>query len=165
MIEPFAGTEALIAFVAVLPVAVWVAWNDMKFMKIPNTAVLVLLALFLVLGLALLPFRSVLWGLGVGAAVLVAGFLMNMVRMIGAGDAKYAAAMAPFFVGADLSLVLALFAACLLGAFVSHRAAKHIPPVRAATADWLSWTVRDFPMGLALSGTIVFYLLAAARLG
>ena len=37
-----------------LPIAVWVAWSDMKFMRIPNKAVLALTAVFLVVGLAAL---------------------------------------------------------------------------------------------------------------
>jgi prepilin peptidase CpaA len=69
--------------------------------------------------------------------------------------------MAPFFPASDLRLVLALLAAAIVGAFISHRAARAIGPVRAMTADWASWTHKDFPMGLALSGTLIFYLLAA----
>jgi prepilin peptidase CpaA len=34
-----------------------------------------------------------------------------------------------------------------------------VPRFRAATPDWESWTHRDFPMGLALSGTLVFFPL------
>ena len=33
-----------------IPIAIWVAWSDMKFMKIPNMAVLALLAVFLGVG-------------------------------------------------------------------------------------------------------------------
>jgi prepilin peptidase CpaA len=33
--------------------------------------------------------------------VLVAGFLGNAAGLFGAGDAKFAAVMAPFFIGAD----------------------------------------------------------------
>ena len=63
--------------------------------------------------------------------------------------------------GDDLRFVLALFAAAIIGAFVSHRTVRAIGPVRAMTSDWASWTHKDFPMGLALSGTLVFYFLAA----
>ena len=35
-----------------------------------------------------------------------------------------------------------------------------VPPFRRATADWASWTHKDFPMGLALAGTLIFYLVA-----
>lgn len=157
---------ALLLIIPALPIGIWVAWSDMKSMKIPNKAVLALLAGFVLAGLALvllqlLPPMAFLWALALGAVVLVAGFLGNAAGLFGAGDAKFAAAMAPFFVGADLRFVLGLFAACLLAAFASHRLAGRIPAFRAATADWQSWTHKDFPMGLALSGTLIFYLLAA----
>jgi prepilin peptidase CpaA len=157
---------ALAFLIPALPIGIWVAWSDMKTMKIPNKAVMALGAGFLIIGLglvltSLLPFPAFLGGLGLGLIVLVAGFLGNAAGLFGAGDAKFAAVMAPFFIGADARFVMGLFAACLLGAFASHRLAARIPPFRAATADWASWTNKDFPMGLALAGTLIFYLLAA----
>lgn len=152
---------ALAFLIPALPISVWVAWSDMKSMKIPNKAVMALALAFLVVGLLVLPFTAYLWALALGIGVLVLGFLGNAAGLFGAGDAKFAAAMAPFFVGADPRFVLGLFAACLLGAFASHRLAGRIPAFRSATADWASWTHKDFPMGLALTGTLIFYLLAA----
>ncbi len=157
---------ALLLLIPALPIGIWVAWSDMKSMKIPNKAVLALGAGFVAVGLGLLllgllPFKAFLWALALGGIVLVLGFVGNAAGLFGAGDAKFAAAMAPFFIGADLRFVLGLFAACLLGAFASHRLARLIPAFRTATADWASWTHKDFPMGLALSGTLIFYLLAA----
>lgn len=143
-----------------LPIAIWVAWSDMKFMKIPNKAVIALAAVYLVIGPLALPLALWAWGLALGAMTLAVGFVLNMGGAVGAGDAKFAAAMAPIFVQADLRFVLALFAACLLGAFASHRLARMVGPFRSATADWSSWTHKDFPMGLALSGTLLFYLLS-----
>jgi len=157
-LPPFA---ALAFLVAALPIGIWVAWSDMKTMKIPNKAVMALILAFVVIGLVVLPFMAFVWALGLGLIVLVAGFVGNAAGLFGAGDAKFAAAMAPFFIGADLRFVLGLFAACLLGAFASHRLAGRIPAFRRATADWQSWTNKDFPMGLALAGTLIFYLLAA----
>lgn len=158
--------------VALLPFAVaigiWVSWSDMKFMKIPNKAVIALALVWLVPGLACvaltgLPLQAWLWGLALGAIVLGIGFVISTLRLVGAGDAKFAAAMAPFFVGADMRLVVALYAACLLGAFVTHRLARMAGPIRRRTADWESWTNKDFPMGLALSGTLIFHLLLTIR--
>lgn len=148
-----------------LAVGLWVAWSDMKFMKIPNKAVLSLLGVWLVIGLiavalSLLPIKAWALGLGLAAAVLAVGFVANALGLVGAGDAKFAAAMAPFFVGGDLRLIAGLFAACLLGAFAAHRLARRVPVLRRATKDWLSWENKDFPMGLALSGTLIFYLFA-----
>ncbi|NEY91432.1 hypothetical protein G4Z14_14095 [Rhodobacteraceae bacterium KMS-5] len=138
----------------------------MKSMKIPNKAVIALASSFLVAGLLaiafnLLPFTAFLWALGLGAIVLLLGFVGNATGLIGAGDAKFAAVMAPFFIGADLRFVLGLFSACLLAAFASHRLMGRVPAFRRATAEWASWTHKDFPMGLALAGTLIFYLLAA----
>jgi len=151
--------EFLVFFPFVLAIGIWVSWSDMKFMKIPNKAVLALAAVWLVVGLFVVPLDLWLWGWALAAAVLVVTFLATIAGLIGAGDAKFAAAMAPFFVTADPRFVLALFAACLLAAFVGHRGLRLITPFRAATADWASWTHKDFPMGLALSGTLIVYLL------
>lgn len=143
----------------VLAIGIWVAWSDMKFMKIPNTAVLALAAVFVVVGPIALPFNTYLWGLALGLITLVVGFIASSLRTVGAGDAKFAAAMAPFFAESSPVLVFTLFAGCLLAAFFAHRLMRLVPPFRAATADWASWTNRKFPMGLALSGTISFYFL------
>ena len=150
---------ALWFLIPVLPVSIWVAWSDMKFMKIPNIAVVTLAAGYAATGPIALPLDLYLWGFALGAMTLVVGFLLSTARMVGAGDAKFAAAMAPFFAGSNASLVLTLFAGCLIAAFVAHRASRAIPAIRSATPDWISWTHRKFPMGLALSGTISFYFL------
>lgn len=149
---------ALLPFAIII--GIWVSWSDMKFMKIPNKAVMAMAAVWLVVGVIAVPFPLWLWGWALGATVLVVGFVANAARMIGAGDAKFAAAMAPVFIQADLRLALPLFAASILAAIAAHRLARRVPAVRAATPDWASWTHKDFPMGLALSGSLIFYLLA-----
>jgi len=154
---PFAAA-AFLPFATAI--GVWVSWSDMKFMKIPNKAVMALLAVWLVVGVLVMPFQTWAWGWAFAASALVAGFVVNAAGLVGAGDAKFAAAMAPFFVTADLRFVLGLFAACLLGAFVSHRGMSFVTPFRRATGDWASWANKDFPMGLALSGTLIFHLIA-----
>ncbi len=143
-----------------LPIAIWVSWSDMARMRIPNQAVLALAAVWLI-GPLILPLNVWLWGFVFMFLVLAVGFVVATLGLVGAGDAKFAAAMAPFFTGADLRAVLALFAACLLGAFFAHRIARMIPAMRRALPDWKSWTHRKFPMGLALSGTLVFWPLLA----
>lgn len=149
----------------VLPICLWVAWSDMKFMKIPNAAVIVLFAVWLVPGLvavalSLLPAKVWALGWGLAGAVLALGFVASAAGLVGAGDAKFAAAMAPFLTGANPRLTLALFAACLLGAVAAHRLARRLPALRRAAPDWLSWEHKDFPMGLALSGTLIFSIFA-----
>ncbi len=149
----------------VLPIAIWVSWSDMKFMRIPNVAVLALAAVFLVIGPLALPLPDYGWRWVNLAVILTLGFLFTIAGLIGAGDAKFAAAMAPFIAAGDLRLFLALFAAALLGAFAAHRLMRALPAFRAATPDWASWSHRKFPMGLALAGALVLYLLAALHSG
>ncbi len=149
----------------VLPVCIWVAWSDMKFMKIPNKAVAALMVIFVVVGLVALPLAEYPWRVLHFVVVLAIGFAMNMAGALGAGDAKFAAAAAPFVALGDLQLMLYLFAAVLLAAVATHRIFRRIPAVRAATPDWASWTHRKFPMGLALGASLAFYLIAGALFG
>lgn len=145
-----------------LSIGIWVAWNDMKFMKIPNKAVLALAAVWAVVGLIIVPFDIWLWGLALGAIMLAIGFVLASLSLIGAGDAKFIAVMAPFFVQSDLRFALVLSAACLLGAFAAHRLARALPAFRRLVADWESWTRADFPMGLALAGILNIYMIFIA---
>ncbi|MGR3659959.1 MAG: prepilin peptidase [Paracoccaceae bacterium] len=148
-----------------LPICIWVAWNDMKFMKIPNKAVVALAVVFLVIGLISLPFSEYSWRWLHLVVVLAIGFGMNMIGSIGAGDAKFAAVMAPFIAYGDLRHILYLFAAVLLAAVVTHRLFRRSERFKALTPDWASWETRDFPMGLALGGTLGFYLILGVFFG
>lgn len=156
-------TGALILLPFVLPIAIWAAMSDMKRMKIPNTAVLAMAAVWPALGWLAVPFDAWLWGFALMALVLVLGYLIYLTGTFGAGDAKFAAAIAPFFVGANYATVMGLVAACLIGALITHSLMKRVPAIRRATPDWISWTRRRyFPLGFALSGIIVIYLIAAS---
>ncbi len=159
------ATAALWFLPAALPVAFWVAWSDMRSMRIPNAAVLTLLAAYALIGLVALPLGVWAWGWVHVAVVLVLGFLLNLAGLVGAGDAKFAAAMAPFVALADAAAFAALFAAVLLAAFATHRGVRAIPALRRLAPDWASWQRRDFPMGLALGGALALYLGLAAALG
>ncbi|APX91009.1 hypothetical protein BV394_06335 [Brevirhabdus pacifica] len=147
-------------------IAIWVAWSDMKFMLIRNQSVLALMATYLVLGPLAFPLDEYLWRWSHFAVLLMAGYIASSAGLVGAGDAKFAAAMAPLIAADDLVLILMLFATVLLGAFATHRLFRAIPAVRRRTPDWRSWDAgSDFPMGLALSGTLLFYLVLAMVLG
>jgi prepilin peptidase CpaA len=151
-----------ILFACVLPVCAWVAWSDLKTMKIPNKSVMVLMAIYAVVGLMVIPFEPWAWRWLNFIVVLAIGFVLNAVANVGAGDAKFAAAAAPFIKAAHAPWVLPLFAAFLLGAFAAHRLLRALPFVRRMAPDWVSWTRKDFPMGLALVGTFLTYLALMA---
>ena len=145
----------------VLPIVIWVAWNDMARMKIPNKAVIALLIVFAVLGLIALPFSEYLWRWAHVAVVLAIGFVLNMFGLVGAGDAKFAAAMAPFIPLADVYPFSFLLGAVVIAAFILHRLMR-ASPIRQRVPDWESWTRRDFPMGMALAPALLFYLILGA---
>ena len=142
----------------ILPIAIWVSWSDMASMKIPNKAVLAQLIVFAVVGLIALPFVDYLWRYAHFGVVLAIGFVLNAVGIIGAGDAKYAAAMAPFIALPDWYPFMFLLGATIIAAFVVHRAIR-ASSLRQRFAHWESWTRRDFPMGFALAPALVIYLL------
>lgn len=157
--------EALWFLPFVIPVALWVAWSDMKFMKIPNKAVMALGAVFAIVGLMALPLPEYGWRWVHLAVVLAIGFVLTIAGLIGAGDAKFAAVMAPFIALEDARVFLGIFMASLLAAFAAHRLMRALPAFRNATPDWASWTNPKFPMGLALAGSLLIHLGTVAIFG
>ncbi len=158
------ASQALIFLIVALPVSIWVAWSDLKTMKIPNIAVLAMVAGFAVLGLIALPFEEYLWRWLHLIVVLVIGMALNAVRLMGAGDAKFAAAAAPFFPLGDLGTLFYVYVICFLLSWIGHRIAARTK-IRALAPDWASWDAgKRFPMGLALGSTIIaFFVLALIR--
>ncbi|GAA6208307.1 prepilin peptidase [Cognatishimia sp. WU-CL00825] len=149
----------------VLPICFYVAWSDMRAMRITNYAVMTLFAVFVVVGIVALPFDAYLWRFLHLAVALVIGIALNAGGVVGAGDAKFVAAAAPFVPIADLSRLSIIFAATLLAAWVTHRAAKH-SPIRKMAPEWESWNkAKEFPMGLALGGALSIYLVLGALNG
>lgn len=149
----------------VLPLCFYVAFTDLAQMKIKNQAVLALGAVFVLVGPLVLPFETYLWQLVHIPVVLVIGMVLNAVGVMGAGDAKFLAAAAPFVFVGDLMLLGLLFSTVLMAAFASHRIARATPLSRLAP-DWESWTAGNkFPMGLALGPTLALYLCLAALNG
>lgn len=158
--------ESLWFLPLVLPICIWVALSDLREMRIPNVAVLALVGVFVVLGLTTLPLEAYAWrfaGLGV---VLVAGFAITALGLAGAGDSKFAAAMALFIVPGDYLFFLALFSLVVLGSYATFRGASRVPAVRRATPHWESWQrEKQFPMGVALGGALVIYLAMGLNSG
>lgn len=146
----------------VLPVCLWVAWSDMRTMKIPNTAVLCLVVIYLVIGLIALPLLDYGWRLTHLVVLLAAGIVANAIGLMGAGDAKFIAAAGPFVALADAGKVALLLSVMLLVGLVTHRIAR-ASPLRRLAPGWASWQAEGkFPMGLALGPTLALYLGLAA---
>lgn len=146
----------------VTPIALWAAYSDLSTMKIPNKSVLALMAIFLVVGLIALPFAEYWPRLIHFVVILLVGFVLTMTGLVGAGDAKFAAAMAPFVALSDATFVIMLFAVSAVIGVVGHRLAKRTP-LRKLAPNWESWNrTKDFPMGLPLAATLVIYLCFVA---
>lgn len=148
-----------------LPLCLYVAFTDLREMRITNQAVIALALVFAVLGPFLFPFQDYLWALAHLAIMLVVGIVLNAGGVMGAGDAKFIAAAAPYVALGDLNLLLPLFAAVLLAAYGAHRVAK-FTGLRKLAPHWDSWEQgRKFPMGFALGPTLALYLGLAAVYG
>ena len=135
----------------------YVCFTDLREMRITNQAVIALAVIFVVIGPLALPLPDYGWRLVQMVVVLVIGFLLNAGGAIGAGDAKFAAAAAPYIALGDLRLLLA--------AFATHRLVKYTP-LRRIAPGWKSWDMGwKFPMGLSLGGTLALYLVLGAIYG
>ena len=143
---------------AVLPIAIYISWNDMRSMKITNLSVIALLLPFAFLGPFAFGIETYLWqwlNLPIALAVTM---LLWMARAMGGGDAKMIAVMAPYVLPGDLMLVMLIFAASLIGGLAVHSLFR-FTSLRNLAPDWQSWQAgRYFPKGLPLSMTLVFYL-------
>lgn len=147
----------------VLPIAAWVMWSDLARMKIPNLAVLALLAVYAVVGPFLLPMETYLWNYAHFGVVLVIGFILTTSGAgVGAGDSKFAAAMAPFIMLEHAGTFMMMLGAVTIVAFIAHRLVRSIPAVANVVPDWESVHRREFPMGLALTWALVLYLALPA---
>lgn len=146
----------------VTPIVIYIAWSDMRSMKIPNKSVLALVIAFALVGPFAFGLEQYLWqwlNLPVALAFCMALWAL---RVMGGGDAKMIAAMAPFFVVPDLLLVTQIFAASLLAALAVHSLFR-FTRLKNFAPDWKSWSAgRYFPKGLPLGMTLVFYLTAVA---
>jgi prepilin peptidase CpaA len=154
---------ALILLIPTLPIAIWAALNDLKTLKIPNKASLALAAVWLAVGwLAVPTWTAWFWGFALLAIGFLLAYLAFVLFKFPGGDSKYAAAMAPMFVGADIGYVLLIFLVGMLAATIVHQIIRKLPFVRRMTPDWKGFEHwRFIPFGLALSGILIFYLVAA----
>ncbi len=146
----------------VIPIAIYISWSDMRSMKIPNKSVGALVLAYALIGPIAFGLELYLWQWLHFPVALVVCMALWSLRVMGGGDAKMIAAMAPFFVLSDMILVAPIFAASLLAALAVHSLFR-FTRLKNIAPDWKSWSAgRYFPKGLPLSMTLVFYLLIVA---
>ncbi len=155
-------SAAIWLLIVAFPISVYVMISDLRSMRIPNLAVLALMLGFGIVGFFVFDLVQYLWQWTHFVVVLAVCVALYALKVLGAGDAKFTAAAAPFFMTADLGMVLFLFPACIFGGFFAHRIAKNSPLQRLAP-EWESWKDKQrFPMGFPLGLTLIFYLAIAA---
>lgn len=160
------ASQAWIFLPICLPIALWAVYTDLTEMKIKNIAVLALFAGFVVLGLFALPFDEYAWRFAHMGVVLLAGFILSSIGLMGAGDAKYLAAMAPFVALPDAFLVVTIIATSAVFFLVLLSMIGKIPSVTAATPHWKAWQnegkslrKREFPYGFGISTGLIVYII------
>ena len=147
---------------AIIPLALFISWNDMRDMKITNNTILVVLIAYAVLGPSAFGLEMYLWQWLHFPVALVVCMALWALRLMGGGDAKLIAAMAPYFVMVDIAFILRVFAASLIAALIVHTLFR-VTPLKGPVSEWKSWNVgRYFPKGFPLSMTLLLYLVAAA---
>ncbi|TFL19010.1 prepilin peptidase [Jannaschia formosa] len=162
--------QALIFGVLTLPVTVWVIYTDVTEMKIKNLAVLAMLAVFAVAGLFLLPLGDYGWRWAQFGIVLVVGYMLSAGLGFGAGDMKYAAAVAPFVPAADvtpLAMLFVVWSVLLLALFFS---ARRSTALRSSAPGWVWLNDQAHgkahklktPFGVALAPTVSTYFFLGA---
>lgn len=161
MHTPATAALAFLPFAAAI--GFWVTWSDLAQMRISNKASLALLAVFLVVGPFVLPLGDWGWRWAHVAVVLVAGFVLNAGGILGGGDAKFLAAMAPFVALPDAAFFMILLATTMVASYVGHRLIRAMPVARRLAPDWKSWDAgKKFPLGVPLALSLVLYLALAA---
>ncbi|MGI3163291.1 prepilin peptidase [Pseudooceanicola sp. 200-1SW] len=163
---------ALVFAPFVLPLCAHVAWTDLSAMRISNRTVTALALVFVLLGPLLMPLDAYGWRLLTMVVTLGITMLFYAGGAMGAGDAKFIPAAAPFIAPDDVIYVLILFCALLITGFITHRLAR-ATGLRRLAPGWDSWEVKSapgtrarwlrapFPMGFPLAGTLAFYLILA----
>lgn len=149
---------AFAAFVA--PLCIYIAWNDLRAMKIPTWSTDALALIFVVVGIFVMPFPDYLWRYIHFGVVLLVTIGLNMIGAMGAGDSKFLASAAPFVAVSDAGFVIFLLGLGLAAGLIVHRAVKAIPALRNLVPEWQSWQeTRRFPMGLPLAAVLITYLV------
>lgn len=143
-----------------IPIGIYVAWSDMKFMRIPNVACYALFISFLVLAPLIFGMQEYGFRILQGIVVLIGGFFATNIGLVGGGDSKFAAAMAPFIA---LSEILPFIFIIGIMSFVSiglHKLVGVTPGLKNMIKDWDSWNAHGmFPFGVTLAGSLIAYLL------
>lgn len=145
------------------PFTLWAAWSDVRTMRIPNEISIYTGLAFILVMPFFLSYESYGFRIAVGGWVLVAGFVLNALGLLGGGDAKFATVMAPFVTPGQYIYLLMAYLASILVCFAMLKLLQLIAARQGILQDWKSFSSgRKFPMGLPIAVTMLVYLAANA---
>ncbi len=152
-------TQSIAFLIFAAPLCLYVAWNDLRAMKIPTWSTDALAIVFVVVGIFVIPFSDYLWRYAHFGVVLIVAILLNAIGAMGAGDSKFLASAAPFVALPDIGIVFYLLGAGMVIGLLIHRTARAIPAIRNLVPNWESWSQgKRFPMGFAMGPVLIIYL-------
>jgi len=152
-------TQSIAFLIFVAPLCIYVAWNDLRAMKIPTWSTDALAVVFVVVGIFVMPFGDYVWRYAHFGVVLIVAMILNAIGAMGAGDSKFLASAAPFVALDDAGFILMLLGAGMFFGYFIHRTAKAIKPIRNLVPSWESWHQgKRFPLGFPLGAVLIIYL-------
>ena len=132
----------------------------MKFMRIPNVACYALFISFLILGPFILDMNEYGIRIAQGIVMLIAGFFITSIGLVGGGDSKFAAALLPYIALTHIPIFLIIIAVMSFVSIALHRLVGVTPGLKYLIKDWDSWNAHGmFPFGVTLAGSLIAYLL------
>jgi len=155
----------LVPLVLLAPVLIATAISDLRWLRIPNTLVLIALAIFAV-SCPFLPIAETGLRLLTAAITLVVGFALFSLRLFGGGDVKMFAALMLFVPSQERLLFMQIFAFSLLLGSLTTLALQSAPIARQL--HWESTRRKGkFPMGIsiALAGLLLPVMAGLPPLG
>ncbi|MEH6833882.1 MULTISPECIES: A24 family peptidase [Falsihalocynthiibacter] len=131
------------------PVLLYVAQSDLRWMRIPNTASLLGIGLFVVT-IPLIGLEEAISRILPALIVFCIGFALFLLRIFAGGDVKILAVLMLFIPSGTLSLFALVFSGAMLLGIVAVTATRALalPQLRG----WVSMRARGMmPMGLSIS--------------
>jgi prepilin peptidase CpaA len=153
VIAPYAG------LMLASPILIAMAFYDLRYMHIPKWVSGGLIAIFVVMGLTLVPWAESGARMAVAAGVFATGFAAFAMRLIGGGDVKALSALMLLIPVPALTLFMLAFAACLMIGIFGVLVTRHLYG-RTDTA-WVFLQNKAFPMGISIAGAGLVVPVAA----
>ncbi len=157
-------SAALVLLLIATPFSIYAAVTDLRSMKIYNKCNLGLFFGFLIVGFFVFPLDQYGLRISQAAVMFAVGVVMTNFGMMGGGDSKFIAAMAPYIAFQDALGFIFLLSVLSLVTVALHRGIGAIKPLQPSLAGWRSWSAerRKFPFGVTLGASLVLYLALKA---